>query len=216
MNDLELENIRQELLRDQEILKIDDFGAGSKKLKKNKFRKTSKVTKYSTTGRKFSQIYQYFCSLTPAKHVFELGTCVGINTKYLEKVTKGELYTIEGSKALWRKAQEKKTGKNTHFLLGNIKDILPEHLSQKGEVDFTLIDATHNYEGTRSYFNTLLPYLHERSIIIIADIHWSSEMEKAWSEIIGNSAVSLSIDFYECGVLFFRKDLPKTNYILTI
>jgi len=216
MNDLDLEEIRKQLLNDQEILEIEDFGAGSKKLKKNKFRKTSKVTKYSTTGRKFSQIYQFFCSLTPAKHVLELGTCVGINTKYLEKVTKGDLYSMEGSESLWRKAQEKNRRKSTHYTLGNIKEILPGHLRQKGKVDFTLIDATHNYQGTVSYFDTLLPYLDHDSIMIIADIHWSAEMQKAWKEIIGCSRVSLSIDFYECGVLFFRKDLTKTHYILSI
>jgi len=216
MKDLELEGFRKKLLRDQEILEIEDFGAGSKKLKKNKFRKTSSITKYSTTGRKYSQVYQFFCSLTPAKHVLELGTCVGINTKYLEKVTKGELYTLEGSEALWRKAQENHPGKNTHFLLGNIKDTLPKHLSQIDQVDFVLIDATHNYKGTLTYFNNLLPYLHTGSIVIIADIHWSGEMEQAWTEIIESQAISISIDLYECGVLFFRRDLPKANYILSI
>lgn len=216
LNDLDLEEIRKQLLKDQEVLEIEDFGAGSKKLKKNRFRKTSKVTKYSTTGRKFSQVYQFFCSLTPAKHVLELGTCVGINTKYLEKVTKGDLYSMEGSESLWRKAQEKNKGKSTHYILGNIKEILPDHLRQKGKVDFILIDATHNYQGTLTYFNTLLPYLHHDSIMIIADIHWSAEMQKAWKEIIGCSSVSLSIDFYECGVLFFRRDLTKTHYILSI
>jgi predicted O-methyltransferase YrrM len=216
MKDLELEDFREKLLRDQEILEIDDYGAGSKKLKKNKFRKTSSITKFSTTGRKFSQIYQFFCSLTPAKHVLELGTCVGINTKYLEKASKGELYTMEGSEALWRKAQENQPSKSTHFLLGNIIEILPKHLSQMDKVDFVLIDATHNYQGTLSYFNTLLPHLHQDSIVIIADIHWSGEMEKAWSEIIDNQAISISIDLYECGVLFFSRDLPKANYILSI
>jgi predicted O-methyltransferase YrrM len=214
--DLELEGFREKLLKDEEILEIEDLGAGSKKLKKNKFRKTANITKYSTTGRKFSQIYQFFCSLTPAKHVLELGTCVGINTKYLEKVTEGELFTMEGAGALWRKARENQPGKNTHFLLGNIKDLLPKHISQKDEVDFVLIDATHNYQGTVSYFNTLLPYLHQGSIVIIADIHWSGEMERAWSEIKKSQAISISIDLYECGILFFRKDLPKTNYILSI
>ncbi|MFD2202927.1 O-methyltransferase [Shivajiella indica] len=216
VKDLELEEIRENLLKDQEVLEIEDFGAGSIKLKKNKFRKTSNVTKYSTTGRKFSQVYQYFCNLTPANHVLELGTCVGINTKYLDKVTKGELFTFEGSEALWRKAQEKPISKRTHFLLGNIKDILPQHLEEKGKVDFVLIDATHNYQGSLIYYETLRSYIHETSIIILADIHWSKEMEKAWKEIIQFPEVTLSIDFYECGVLFFRKSLSKTHYILSI
>ncbi|MDX5478254.1 MAG: class I SAM-dependent methyltransferase, partial [Cyclobacteriaceae bacterium] len=62
----DLENVRHLLLNDHEVLEIEDYGEGSKKLKKQKFRKTSDITRHSTTGQKFSRIYQFFCSLTPA------------------------------------------------------------------------------------------------------------------------------------------------------
>jgi predicted O-methyltransferase YrrM len=211
-----LENVRQQLLNDPEILEIEDYGEGSKKLKKQKFRKTSAITKHSTTSQKFSKIYQFFCSLTPALHVLELGTCVGINTLYLDKVVKGDLFTFEGAKALWLKAQQYRKSKNTTYILGDIREKLPLHLEKHPIVDFALIDATHNYQGTTTYFNMLLPYLHEESIIIIADIHWSKEMELAWKEIKKHQSVSLSLDLYECGVLFFKNGLAKSHYILSI
>lgn len=213
--DLDLEEIRSLLLNDLEILKISDYGAGSKKLE-SQFRKTAEVTKYSTTGRKFSQLYQYFCSLTPAEKVLELGTCVGINSRYLAKATKGTLFTFEGAESLYQKAQEFPVESNTRYIFGNIKDTLPAILKRIEEVDFALIDATHNYKGTTTYFNQILPLLHKSSIVAIADIHWSKEMDQAWEEIKSHHKVRLSIDCYECGILFFDEEISKGEYILKI
>lgn len=211
--DLDLEAFRSLLLKDDQVLEIEDFGAGSKKLK-NKTRKTSDITKFSTSGRKFSQLYQYFCSITPAKKVLELGTCVGINARYLAREVKGEFYSFEGAKALFQKAQENNPPKNIRYILGQIQDTLPPLLSEKGQVDFALIDATHTYKGTVAYFEMILPYLETTSIVAIADIHWSNEMNRAWEEIRGNPTVSLSMDFYECGILFFKRGITKSHYIL--
>lgn len=211
--DLDIEEKRKKLLKEKTLLHIEDYGAGSKKVPQ-KVRELAEITRYSTSGRKFSQLYQYFCSLTPAMQVLELGTCVGLNTIYLSRVTKGKLHSLEGSEALWKTAQQIADSTQTNYLLGPIQETLPKLLQQLGSVDFALIDATHTYEGTMSYFNGLLPYLHKQSILAIADIHWSKAMEKAWKEIQACPEVSLSIDFYECGIVFFSPNHPKSKYIL--
>jgi predicted O-methyltransferase YrrM len=215
-NDLDLEDWRKKLLKDSEILVIEDFGEGSKKLKKSQFRKTKDVTRYSTTGRKFSQIYQYFCLQTPGLKVLELGTCTGINTLYLSRVTKGELFTFEGAESLIHKAKEGPGAEKPIYVQGNIKETLAPIVQKIRKVDFALIDATHNFEGTFGYFQTLLPYLHEESIVAVADIHWSNEMYKAWNKICQTEQVSLSIDFFECGILIFKKGIQKSHFILDV
>ena len=211
--DLDLEEIRKTLLSDDEILQIEDFGAGSKKLK-NTYRKTSSITKYSTSSRNYSQLYQYFCSQTPAKIVFELGTCVGINSRYLSRATKGQLFTFEGSQALWQKAQEIFPPENIRFIAGDINFTLPETLEEFNPVDFVLIDATHTFQGTISYFELIMPLIQNTSIIALADIHWSVEMTAAWNKIKKHPKVILSLDFYECGILIFDENYPKGEYIL--
>ncbi len=212
-NDLDLEIIRIKLLGDYQILNIEDFGAGSKKLKSPK-RITSNITRHSTTGRRFSQLYQYFCRMTPARQVIELGTCVGINTLYLSRAVKGTLYTFEGSEALYRKAQEYSKPANIKYIYGNIKQTLPNLLQHIDQVDFALIDATHTYEATLSYFETILPYIKSSGILAVGDIHWSQEMEAAWKEIRNHPSVSISMDFYECGILLIKEGVPKNHYVL--
>lgn len=203
------------LSTDRGQIQVVDYGAGSKKLKERK-RITSQIYKYSTTKRKFSTIYSFLIAQTPAEHVIELGTCLGINTLYLSQETKGKLYSFEGSPSLVEKARSLHQSPQIEYMEGEINDTLPLHLQAKGKVDFVLIDATHTKEATLRYFQIILPYLHEKSIVAIADIYWSREMTTAWKEILRTTEVSLSLDFYECGVLFFRKGITKSHHVLSV
>lgn len=211
----EIEEFRKTLLKDQTEIKVLDLGAGSKKVPQA-FRKISKITRYSTSGPKFAQLYHYFCSLTPADYVLELGTCVGISTRYLSSSTKGKLFTFEGSEEIQKVAQRRPVPQRTEFILGPIDQTLDEVLENIPAVDFALIDANHTYHGTIRTFNTLLQKVHSGSIIAIGDIHWSREMHLAWDEIKAHPKVKLSMDFYEAGILFFDFPGEKTDLILDI
>jgi len=210
----QIEGIRHNLLKNDTILPIRDLGAGSRKLKASN-RKVKDVVKYSNSPRTHNLLYQYFLSLTPAKVCIELGTGVGINAAYLSEATKGTLYTIEGDEGLQLVAAE-----HLHFrenivsILGNISDVLPQLMEKHQSVDFALIDGNHTYRATVDYFNMLVSTVGEDSIIIIGDIYWSKGMTMAWKEIASHPKVSLSFDFFECGVLFFKTNLTKAHYIM--
>jgi cephalosporin hydroxylase len=103
---------------------------------------------------------------------------------------------------------------NIHFVEGDIIDNLPLVLKKGLPVDFALLDANHTYEATLAYCQMIWPYLHAESIMVIGDIHWSSGMKKAWETVKGFSGVTLSLDFFECGVLFFNPSVQRDNHIL--
>ncbi|MEP0714428.1 class I SAM-dependent methyltransferase [Algoriphagus sp.] len=211
--DLDIEAYRASLSTSDKIIEVTDFGAGSKRVNTSK-RRVADITKFSTSSRKHAQLYQFFCSLTPASTVLELGTCMGISTRYLSKVTKGKLYTFEGSKEIWEVAQPEQGYENVTFVLGQLSQTLSETLRKLDQIDFALIDATHTYEGTIRYFEQIQQKTHSTSIVVIGDIHWSAEMSKAWADIKAKPAVKLSFDFYECGVVFFDFPGQKTEYTL--
>ncbi|PZX60415.1 methyltransferase family protein [Algoriphagus ratkowskyi] len=211
--DLEIETFRKVLLSSDEVIEVEDFGAGSKSVNTAK-RKVSDITKFSTSNRKYTQLYQFFCSLTPSQNVLELGTCMGISSRYLSKVTKGKVYSFEGSKEIARIAKPLEGFENLNLIVGELSQTLVPMLTKLDKIDFALIDATHTYEGTTTYFEQLLPKTHANSIIAIGDIHWSREMEKAWDDIKNKSEVKLSLDFYECGIVFFDYPGEKAEYIL--
>jgi hypothetical protein len=39
-------------------------------------------------------------------------------------------------------------------------------------------------------------------------------MENAWSKIITHNKVSVSIDLFQIGIIFFRKEQVKENFII--
>ncbi|UZD22429.1 class I SAM-dependent methyltransferase [Algoriphagus halophytocola] len=210
---LQIEEYREQLLQSHHSVPVQDFGAGSKKVN-TELRQISKVAKYSTSSRKFAQLYQFFCQQTPANTVLELGTCLGITSRYLANATSGRVVSFEGAPELAQIARPHSGYTNLDIITGDLKSTLPNFLQTLENFDFALIDATHTYEGTLSYFEQLLQKIHKNSIIVIGDIHWSREMEKAWRAIIRKPEVQLSLDFFECGVLYFDFPGGKTDLIL--
>jgi len=82
--------------------------------------------------------------------------------------------------------------------------------------DLIFIDGNHSKEGTLSNFKSLLPYLHNESVLIFDDIYWSSEMTEAWTEIKKHNQVTVSIDCFHWGLIFFRKEQVKEHFTVRL
>jgi hypothetical protein len=70
-------------------------------------------------------------------------------------------------------------------------------------------DGNHQYQPTLDYFQAALGVIDDADILIFDDIHWSKDMEKAWSEIRNNEKVSCTIDLFFIGIVFFRKEFKE-------
>jgi predicted O-methyltransferase YrrM len=197
-------------------IQTTDFGAGTRWGNGRK-RKVSSIVKRSNSPIRLSLLYQFLCMQTPALTVFDLGTSLGINTAYLATATKGKLYTFEGDPALVTLAGSHLDGLSpVRIVRGNIDNTLKQTLQYVESIDFVLMDANHRYQPTIDYFWMISPRLHTDSILVIADIHWSKEMRKAWNELKAMPSVTCSMDFFECGVLFFWKHGNNHDFILGI
>lgn len=195
-------------------VRVDDFGAGSHAFS-SPDRKIKDIVRHSCSSQKHSLLYQYFCSLTPAQTVIELGTCLGLTSSYLAEAARGTLYTFEGAEELAHLAQKNiRNYKNIRLIIGDISETLPNFLRQRKRIDFAFIDANHTYAHTLSYYDQIRDWVHEESVVVIGDIHWSREMNRAWKEIIASDKVRLSLDFYESGVLFFKEGIEKKHHVL--
>jgi len=211
-----IERQRSKFLGMNNKVQPTDFGAGSR-WDFGKKRKISSIAKRSNTPVRFSLLYQFLCLQTPAITVLDLGTSLGINTAYLATVTKGELYSFEGDPALVNLAKSHlKNYSSVHIIPGNVDSTLTKTLQDINCIDFALMDANHRYQPTIDYFRMISPKLHPGSILVIADIHWSKEMRNAWNELKSSSSVTGSMDFFECGVLFFGKHCDDIDFVLEI
>lgn len=204
-----IENLRQLLLIDQQTLLIQDFGAGSRVRKENT-RKVCDIARASLKPKRFGQLlFRIVDQYSPA-NILELGTSLGITTAYMAAANEqSKVVTMEGAAtvaAVARKNFAKLGLQNIRLVEGNFDETLAATVQQMGSIDLAFVDGNHRYEPTLRYFRELLPAIHEYSILIFDDIHWSKEMEQAWAEIQRDPAVTLSIDLFFIGLVFFRKE----------
>ena len=76
------------------------------------------------------------------------------------------------------------------------------------------IDGNHRKNPCLQYFYQCLQHIHNDSVLIFDDIHWSGEMEQAWKEIQDHPSVTVTIDLFRMGLVFFKKGLSKEDFII--
>ena len=121
--------------------------------------------------------------------------------------------TLEGSEAVLTLAQGVWRAlklENIAWQQGNIDNTLFKYARER--LDIAYVDANHTYEATMRYVQYLLPRLTERGVVIIDDIHYSEDMERAWQELKQDKQVTTSMDLYHIGMLFVNPCYLKRHY----
>ena len=213
-----IEEIRKRLNEDKQIIKVEDHGAGSAVLQ-TKDRVVGDMARSSLKSKKYAQLLFRIAKRYFPATIIELGTSFGITTSYLASANPGaRVYTIEGSLSIASIASGTFSSLSLHNIVlktGGFEQVLPSLLAGIPNADLVFIDGDHRKESTLTYFRQLLDHTSDTSIMVFDDIHWSREMEEAWGEIKLDSAVTLSIDLFFVGLVFFSKDF-KTKQHFTI
>lgn len=210
-----IERKRSELLKDHEIINVEDCGTGS-------FEKLSvaNITRKSIKPARQAQLLFRIVNYIKAQNVLELGTSLGLTTAYLASSSKNiKCFSLEGSEEIAQLAKKNVDSlglKNIHIVLGNIDDTLSSVLNEFELLDFVFIDANHRSEAVVGYFNQCLTKVHKNTILVLDDIYWSGDMESAWEIIKNNPQVTSTIDLFYMGIVFFSNDLHKKHYKIRI
>jgi predicted O-methyltransferase YrrM len=214
-----IEKLRNKLSNEPGYLKMVDLGAGAGDIQwyhriisiRRIIRRSGVSPSY---GRLLFRISRYF---KPAVTV-ELGTSLGISTSYLAMGNpEGQITTIEGCREIADLAVKnfQTLGlSNIHQIISSFESALPGVLHDLESIDLVFIDGNHRKKPTLQYFYQCLQHFHDDSVLIIDDIHWSAEMEDAWNEIRANPNVSVTIDLFRMGLVFFKPGLSKEDFIL--
>ncbi|NCI47150.1 O-methyltransferase [Sediminibacterium soli] len=204
-----IENLRKLLLNDTRVLTIEDMGAGSR-VKKTNERSVKDIAASSLKPGKYSQLLFRMVNRYAPANMLELGTSLGITTAYLAAANEAaKVITMEGAPAVAAVAREnfsKLQLDNIQVTQGNFDETLAHTVQAMGRIDLCFVDGNHRYEPTLRYYRQLLPALHEHSILVFDDIHWSREMEQAWETIKQQQEVTLTIDLFFIGIVFFRRE----------
>lgn len=215
---LAIEFIRKQLQADYTIININDLGAGSKG-KKVKTSSISKIAFKSLQKDEIAQLLFKIINNYKLNNRLELGTSLGITTSYMSTAikNKGKVYTIEANKETSNIAAEvfnKLKLKNINLITDEFSKVLPDIVAKIDSLDFAYFDGNHSKIPTLEYFNICKKASSSNSVFVFDDIYWSKSMQEAWQEIKKDEKVTLTIDLYRIGIVFFHPVRVKTHYKL--
>ena len=244
----EIEEIRQEMLKDTRELEFVDYGSGGplptspSKGRSANMRRVCDIAKGSLARRKEAQLLARLVGwlgrpllTSPSRGgtgdeasedrkgltIVELGTSLGVTTAYLAAMdSRNKVVTYEGCPAVAEVARanwEKLGLSNIACVVGEITvDSLQLAVDRLSGIDVAFIDANHTYEATLTYFNALASRVHEKSVVVVDDIHYNEDMEKAWKAICADERVTTTMDLYRMGLVFFDKHYWRKHYKMRI
>lgn len=208
-----IEYLRSQLLASGKVIEVTDLGAG-----RSGKRSIGAIAKRSAKPAKYGQLLFRLVNRFKPHAILELGTSLGLSSLYLcTPNNASKLLTIEGCPAIAQAAGEnfKKFGAaNIEQVTGDFDEVLPGALQRQQRLDFVFFDGNHRRDPTLRYFEQCLAYSNEQSVFVFDDIHWSAEMEEAWEAIKKHPSVTVTIDLFFVGLVFFRKQQAKEHFTL--
>lgn len=212
-----VDEVRRTLFRSKELLKVTDYGAGPGK-KMLQQRRIADIAASSSRRKKWSLLhYNLVRHFTPAT-ILELGTSFGFTTALLAMAApEATVVTLEGCHTTADIAAEtfKQLGlTNIRQVTGTFDMTLGPVLEEFQTFDYIFFDGNHRKIPTLNYFLQTLPHKGEKAIFVFDDIRWSEQMNEAWKEICLHPDISLSLDLYSLGILFFDRNLPRQHFYL--
>ncbi|MBF9238142.1 class I SAM-dependent methyltransferase [Hymenobacter sp. BT683] len=213
-----IESRRQELLNSSTSITVTDFGAGSH-TGAGQQRRIADIARTAAKPPHLAQLLFRLANYFRPATILELGTSLGLTTAYLAAAdSRSKVVTLEGCANVANVARETFAAlqlENIRIVEGNMDNTLAPALAALGTpVDFAFFDGNHRYEPTLSYFEHCLAYRTDESVFVFDDIHWSEEMERAWEVIKAHPDVTVTVDLFHIGLVFFRKGQPKQHFWL--
>ena len=214
-----IEAIRSALSKSDKSIQIQDFGAGSL-ADASKVRKVKNILKSAEKPLRLRQLLFRTVQYFQPSVLIDIGTSFGITTMaQAAAVPSAKVYTFEGclETAQIAKSNFSEAGfRNIELTEGNFDDTLKPQIDALPSVDYVFFDGNHRLEPTLKYFDICLQKAHNNSVFIFDDIYWSDEMEEAWRQIKNHPSVTLSLDFFFLGMIFFKRELSKEHFTLKL
>ena len=216
-----VERVRKDMIGLARFIKRRDMGAKARAVPRDhRFVRVKDIArKSSISAKKGHFLFRLTRDLNP-QNVLELGTAFGISALYMATAApKSRIITIEGcldSVHLAKENFEKAGTKNITVIAGTFEEKLSQVWNEMPTVDLVFFDGNHKKDPTLLYFNECLQHIHPNTVFVFDDIHWSGEMESAWKVIKNHPVVKVTFDLFYLGVVLFKKELSKEDYILNL
>jgi predicted O-methyltransferase YrrM len=212
-----IEMVRKRLIADKKIISVKDLGSGLDG-RDTTLSRISDIVRYSAVPGKYGMLLANLAVEFGKPLIVEFGTSFGISTLYMALFCQETLiFTMEGSQAIADIAEnnfEESGVNNVKLFIGPFEEILPEITKQGIKPGLVFIDGNHRKQPVLSYFKELVEISGNETVVVIDDIYYSREMEEAWNEIKKHEKVSITVDIFRMGMVFFKNCVTHNDYII--
>ena len=211
-------NYKKELSKNNSLSEISNFNFMSNFLLSHK-RKRSRIFKDSEISNKRARLLIHLIQYLKSKNILEIGIGFGINTVVLSSAQRNSKITTldenEQTVNVIKEMFKKNTFKHIKFLTGNFDITLPQ-VFNNNIYDFIYFKGSCENKTTLNYFESSLSSIHNNSVLLFENIHSNRESEKVWNSIKKHEKVTVTIDTFLWGFVFFRKEQEKEHFIIRI
>lgn len=211
-NDIEL--IRKQLLfRDEAIPYRDRRQAG-----KMRSRTIGDIVSREAIRPKQGALLFRLANYFKPQNILQVGTSVGLSTLYLTSYATGlRCIALEECPELATVARitlEKAARNPVDLRTGDYRELLSGALKELGKVDFVFFNALSDQPNNVWLFNECTKQAHDGSVFVFEGIKSNRKMRELWKHIGTHPDVTVTVDLYSMGIVFFNKKLHKRNYIV--
>ncbi|MEN9344948.1 MAG: hypothetical protein RLZZ60_417 [Bacteroidota bacterium] len=209
-----IELIRSKMLKSKAMIAMQGLGAAAQSGQKP----LSEIVRNSSKSSKYAELLERMCAYFQPEYVIEIGSAAGISTMYQAlALPNGQIHALEGNAGLVKVMKhnfEQMGLQNIVVHEGLFSQTLPVVLNELPRVDYVFFDGDHSLQSTLAYFESCLQKAHTGSIFVFDDIRWSDDMHLAWQKIKQHPAVTVSIDLYAIGIVFFRTEQETEHFTI--
>jgi predicted O-methyltransferase YrrM len=152
-----------------------------------------------------------------SKSILQIGVSMGLSTLYLTSYKQGVKCVAMEKRpeyaAVARWVYEKAARTPIDLRIGDYHTILPGILEEMKIVDFIFFNTSRDTSNA-SLFNTCVEHAQSNTVFVFEGIKSNCSMRKLWEMVCAHPEVTVTLDLYSMGIVFFNKKLHKRNYIV--
>ena len=173
----------------------------------------ARETQHKNYGALLFRLANFF----KCRNVLQIGTSTGVMSLYLALPLRNscEYYALEERSGMLKYIQifaENRSLKNLHLMEGAYAENLQKLKSENDSFDFIFINTKGDSEKTNEALQLVETYIYENTVMVIDNIRSDDAIKKLWSQIKNRPDVTLTIDLFSLGLVFFNPQLHKRHH----
>jgi predicted O-methyltransferase YrrM len=178
--------------------------------------KVNSIAKNSVLSQRVAQLLYRLAADHQPQNIIELGTNLGITTLCFQQAApNARIFSLDNNPetiAITTEIFAQHQAQNIEQITGDIKDALPQLLNRLSRFDLLYINGNDTPVNVLQYFELCLPKAHEGTLFIVEGIYSNAVMEEAWAAIKAQQQVSITVDLFWIGLVYFRKGKVKEDF----